>query len=60
MHGTKFKQLFHAGSQFPVAHRGEVLEGEEVKVLGQVTWQAVKLVQHTEGHAHRDTVVMPF
>lgn len=46
VHGTKFKQLFHAGSQFPVAHSTEVIEGEEVKVLGQVTWQAVELIQH--------------
>lgn len=46
VHGTKFKQLFHSGSQFPVAHGREVIEGEEVKVLGQVTWQGVKLVQH--------------
>lgn len=46
VHGTKFDQLFHPGGQFSVAHSTEVVEGEEVKVLGQVTWQAIKLVQH--------------
>lgn len=43
--GTKFKQLFHPGSQITVAHSSEVIDGEEVKVLCQVTWQAVKQVQ---------------
>lgn len=33
MHGTKFKQLFHARSQIAIAHSTEVIEGEEVKVL---------------------------
>lgn len=45
MHGTKFQQLFHSGTQLPVAHSSEVVEGEEVKVLCQVTRQAVELVQ---------------
>lgn len=46
VHGTKFKQLFHAGSQITVTHSSEVIEREEVEVLCQVTWQAVELVQH--------------
>lgn len=58
MHGPKFKQLFHSGSQFPTAYSSEIIEGEEVKVLSQVTWQAVKMVQHPVGHT--DTVVMFF
>lgn len=48
MHGTKFQQLFHSGTQLPVAHSSEVVEGEEVKVLCQVTRQAVELVQQAE------------
>lgn len=52
VHGTKFKQLFHSGGQFPAAYSGEVIEGKEVKVLGQVTWQAVELIQHPVGHTH--------
>lgn len=31
--GTKFKQLFHSGGQFPVSHRSEVVEGEQVRIL---------------------------
>lgn len=46
MQGTKFKQLFHSGTQFPVAYSSEVIEGEKVKVLGQVTRQGVELVQN--------------
>lgn len=55
MHGTKFKQLFHSGSQITVTHSSEVIKGEEVKVLSQVTWQAVELVPHPEGHTHTNT-----
>lgn len=49
--GTKFEQLFHSGSQITVAHSSEVIEGEEVKIFGQVTWQAVKLVPHFSSKA---------
>lgn len=38
VHGTKFKQLLQSGSQVPAAHGSEVIEGEQVKVLSQVTW----------------------
>lgn len=48
MHGTKFKQLFHARSQIAIAHSVEVIEGEKVKVLSKVTGQDVKLVQHSK------------
>lgn len=47
VHGTKFKQLFHSWSQITIAHSSEVIEGEEVKVLGQVTWECVEPVQHS-------------
>ena len=55
MQGAKFKQLFHPGSQVPVTHGAEVVEGEEVEVLGQVTRQAVELVPHPEGHTEKHT-----
>lgn len=59
MHCTKFKQLFHSGSQFSIAYSSEVIEGEEVKVLGQVTWQAVKLVQYPVGNTYVVTFFIP-
>lgn len=46
VHGTKFKQLLHPRSQFPVANSCEVVEGEELKVLSEVAWQRVKPLQH--------------
>lgn len=46
MHGTKFKQLLHPRSQFPVANSREVVEGEELKVLREVAWQRVEPLQH--------------
>lgn len=55
MHGTKFKQLFHARGQVAVAHTVEVTEGEEVKVLRQVTGQGVELVQHSTENTHTHT-----
>lgn len=60
MHGTKFKQLFHARSQIATAHAAEVVEGEEVKVLSQVTGQDVKLVQNSEVHTHTHTQFLTF
>ncbi len=54
MHGAKFKQLFHAWSQITITHSSEVIEREEVKVLCQVTWQAVELVQYPEIHTQTD------
>ena len=50
MRGAQLKQLFHARSQITGAHSVEVIEGEEVKVLSQVTRQDVKLVQHSKAH----------
>lgn len=44
--GAMFQQLFHSWSQVPVAYSREVIEGEEVQVFSEVTWQAVELVQH--------------
>lgn len=55
MHGAELEQLFHSGSQFSVAHRCEVIEREEVEVLSQVTWQAVKLVENPEGQKKKKT-----
>lgn len=55
MHGTKFQQLFHARGQVAAADGVEVIEGEEVKVLGQVTGEDVKLVQHSTEHTHTHT-----
>lgn len=55
MQGAKFKQLFHAWSQITVTHSSEVIEREEVKVLCQVAWQAVELVQYPEIHTQTDT-----
>lgn len=51
MQGTELKQLFHPRSQLSVANSGEIVEREEMKVLGQVTWQAVELVKHLSGKA---------
>lgn len=56
--GTKLKQLFQSGSQVTVAHSSEVTEGEEVKVLSQMTRQAVELVQYPEGHTDTHTLVV--
>lgn len=50
MHGAKFKQLFQLWSQNAIAHSSEVIEGEEVKVLSQVTREVVELVQHSKIH----------
>lgn len=46
MEGTKLQQLFEAGGQVPVTYSREVVEGEEVKVLSQVTWHLVELLQN--------------
>lgn len=46
VHGTKFKQLFHSRSQITIAHSSEVIKGEEVEVLCQVTWEGVEAVQY--------------
>ena len=47
--GTQFEQVSQTGGQFTAAHAAEVVEGEEMQVLCQVSWEAVKLVQHTAG-----------
>ncbi len=52
MHGTKFQQLFQSRGQITITHSSEVIKREEVKVLCQVTWQAVELVQHPMRHTH--------
>lgn len=46
VHGTKFKQLLHLRSQFPVANSCEVVEGEELKVLREVAWKRVESLQN--------------
>lgn len=46
MEGTKFQQLFESGGQGTVAYSSEVVEGEEVKVLSQVTRHQVELLEH--------------
>lgn len=56
MHGAKFKQLFQLWSQIAIAHSSEVIEGEEVKVLSQVTREGVELVQYSKIH----TLVMSY
>lgn len=51
VHGAQFKQLLHSWSQFTVTHGTEVIEGEEVEVLSQVTGQTVELVKNLFGKA---------